>query len=284
MRKLRRSLLQAALLGIVSVFAFVGLSLADAGPIEPVGLSSWNPSSVSVNAGESVSFKNTSGTSHGVTWTGTSLEQLHVGNPQRQRQRGELGRVLHVQPGRQLSVQVHDPSRDGRNSHRERARKPTVTTGTATVSSDTEATLKGTVDPNEQSTTYFFKWGTTTSYTGGTTSSEPAGNGTTAVNASAELTGLLPKTTYHFKLFATNGSGTSEGTDKTFTTSGPPTATTTGTTSLSPTPRSPSRGRSTRSATRRATFSNGEKPPATAIRPAPPRLAAGSAPFRKRQA
>jgi hypothetical protein len=38
------------------------------------------------------------------------------------------------------------------------------------------------------------------------------------VEVSAALTGLAPNTTYHFRISATNGSGTSDGSDDTFTT------------------------------------------------------------------
>jgi hypothetical protein len=46
-----------------------------------------------------------------------------------------------------------------------------------------------------------------------------AGSGTTAVNESAAITGLTAGTLYHYRLTATNGTGTTNGSDGTFTTS-----------------------------------------------------------------
>ena len=42
--------------------------------------------------------------------------------------------------------------------------KPTVTPEAATAVTDTGATLKGSVNPNGESTTYWFEYGTSTSY------------------------------------------------------------------------------------------------------------------------
>ncbi len=94
---------------------------------------------------------------------------------------------------------------------------PTATTGSAKSVSTTSATFTGTVNPRGQDTKYHFEYGTTTAY-GTSTSSSSAGNGTSGVSASAPIAGLIPNTTYHFRLVATNGSGTSPGADATFTT------------------------------------------------------------------
>lgn len=95
---------------------------------------------------------------------------------------------------------------------------PTVTTTAATGITSTAATLNGTVNPNGQSTTYYFQYGTTTAY-GTNTTSTSAGSGSTSVAVSANLSGLAPSTTYHFRLVATNASGTTNGLDQSFTTS-----------------------------------------------------------------
>jgi DNA-binding beta-propeller fold protein YncE/uncharacterized protein YfaP (DUF2135 family) len=97
---------------------------------------------------------------------------------------------------------------------------PTVVTGSATGVTATEAILHGTVNPNGFSTTDQFEYGTTTSY--GTTVpavAETAGSGVAAVEKGYVLTGLLPSTTYHFRIKATSSQGTSLGKDVTFTTS-----------------------------------------------------------------
>ena len=100
---------------------------------------------------------------------------------------------------------------------------PTVVTGASSNVTSSGATVAGTVNPNGQSTTYQFDYGTTSSY-GSHTTSTSAGSGTSAVNESANLTGLSPSTTYHYRIEATNNTGTSYGTDQTFTTPAAPIA------------------------------------------------------------
>jgi hypothetical protein len=90
--------------------------------------------------------------------------------------------------------------------------------GASGVTSD-GATLNGTVNPNGQDSTYQFDYGTTTSY--GTSVPDPAadaGSGSTAEGETALLTGLIPGTVYHYRIEATNASGTTYGQDSTFTT------------------------------------------------------------------
>jgi hypothetical protein len=98
---------------------------------------------------------------------------------------------------------------------------PTVTTQAASALTSSSATLNGTVNPNGQATSYHFDWGTSQSYLS-STSTQSAGSGTGNVAASANLTGLSPGTTYHYRLVATNGSGTTNGSDGSFTTSPAP--------------------------------------------------------------
>jgi DNA-binding beta-propeller fold protein YncE len=93
----------------------------------------------------------------------------------------------------------------------------------------TEATLKGTVNPENLGSSYYFEYGTTKSY-GSKTAEVGAGSGIANVAASQLITGLTPSTTYHYRVVETNSSGTTTGEDKTFTTSaGLPPAVTTGT-------------------------------------------------------
>ena len=94
---------------------------------------------------------------------------------------------------------------------------PTVTTSAATSISSTGAQINGTVNPNGSITTCQFEYGTTTSY-GTTTTLQNVGSGTAQVSVNAILTGLLPSTTYHYRLTASNAGGTAQGTDLTFTT------------------------------------------------------------------
>ena len=101
------------------------------------------------------------------------------------------------------------------------AAAPTATTGPTTAAGATTATVTGTVDPGGQATTWHVEYGTSTSY-GSTTSATSAGSGTTATAISDNLTGLATGTTYHYRVVATNGTGTSHGSDAVFTTLAPP--------------------------------------------------------------
>jgi len=93
---------------------------------------------------------------------------------------------------------------------------PSVTTLPATSVTSVSAVLNGTVNPNSLSTTYYFQWGTSTSYSNAT-SSLSAGSGTTTVAVNASISSLISGTTYHFRLVAINSDGTSYGSDLTFT-------------------------------------------------------------------
>lgn len=101
------------------------------------------------------------------------------------------------------------------------AARPGVTTSPATGVTNNAAKLNGTVNPNGQTTTWFFEYGTTTSY-GTKTAAKNAGTGTKPVNVSVAIGKLSAGTTYHVRLVASNASGTTEGGDQSFTTSGPP--------------------------------------------------------------
>lgn len=98
------------------------------------------------------------------------------------------------------------------------ATKPTAITGPVTATSSTSATVSGTVNPNGTATTWFFEYGTNTSY-GKESTHTSAGAGTSDVAANATLSSLTPNTTYHYRLVATSSAGTSRGTDGVFTTS-----------------------------------------------------------------
>jgi hypothetical protein len=101
------------------------------------------------------------------------------------------------------------------------ASEPVVSTGNATTITPTSATVNGTVNPEGQATTYHFEYGTTISY-GSQTATASAGAGTADVKVSDQLTSLAPNTTYHYRLVATNASGTTLGADVTFKTPKPP--------------------------------------------------------------
>ncbi|MDO8208860.1 OmpA family protein [Conexibacter sp. CPCC 206217] len=100
---------------------------------------------------------------------------------------------------------------------------PSLANAAAADLTTTSATLSGEVGPGGAETTYHFEWGAAAgAYDGGRTDDATVAAGTDAVPVRAEIDGLQPSTTYHFRLVATNDAGTTEGDDATFTTSDAP--------------------------------------------------------------
>jgi hypothetical protein len=102
------------------------------------------------------------------------------------------------------------------------AGKPSATTSGAAGVSPTAANLSGSVNPNGLVTTWYFQYGKSTSY-GARTTAQDAGSGKKQVAVGATLTGLSGKTTYHYRLVATNSAGTALGADRSFKTPEAPT-------------------------------------------------------------
>ncbi len=92
---------------------------------------------------------------------------------------------------------------------------PIVTTSAATGKQPQQATLNGTVNSNGTTlSNCHFEYGPSTSYG----SSVPCSGPESGESATASLS---PGTAYHFRIVATNASGTAYGNDETFTTPGP---------------------------------------------------------------
>ncbi len=99
------------------------------------------------------------------------------------------------------------------------AMPPVVTTKTATNVTSSTATLNGSVNPNGATTTVHFEYGLTTGY--GSSTAAHSYSGYTTQNVSANISGLSPNTTYHFRLVGSNSGGTRYGGDRTLTTFSP---------------------------------------------------------------
>jgi phosphodiesterase/alkaline phosphatase D-like protein len=113
---------------------------------------------------------------------------------------------------------------------------PVVSTNSAAPVGVSTATLNGTVNANDDSTTVSFEYGTSTSYGSIVTADQSPVTGTTDTAVSRAITGLALGTTYHYRAVATNGSGTVNGADMTFTTGvTPPTVSTDAATSVNTT-------------------------------------------------
>jgi hypothetical protein len=103
------------------------------------------------------------------------------------------------------------------------ATPPGVKTGGTTAITPQTATIKGSINPHGAPTAFYFQFGRTTAY-GTRTTTGDAGAGTRTIAASAPLTALKPKTTYHYRLVAFSTAGTTRGADRTFKTLQIPTA------------------------------------------------------------
>jgi phosphodiesterase/alkaline phosphatase D-like protein len=114
------------------------------------------------------------------------------------------------------------------------AATPTVTTNAASSVTTSGATLNGTVNANNQSSTVTFEYGTTTSYGTTVTADQSPVTGSSSTAVSKAISGLTMNTTYHYRVVGQNASGTSYGADMTFFTSAPaaPSATTDAATSV----------------------------------------------------
>src|SRR5439155_16895476 len=94
---------------------------------------------------------------------------------------------------------------------------PIATTGGASAITTSSAHVAGTANPRQLPTTYRIRFGKTPAY-GSQTAPVSIGSGSSNVTAGANLAGLDPNTTYHYRLIATNTDGTTLGADRTFTT------------------------------------------------------------------
>jgi hypothetical protein len=101
---------------------------------------------------------------------------------------------------------------------------PVVGTGGASAIGQGQATLSGSVDPRGWDTTYRFEYGMSTAYGASwPTVAVDLGGLTGAQSVSVTVQNLLPGTTYHYRLVASNTAGTIvAGEDQTFTTSSYP--------------------------------------------------------------
>jgi PKD repeat protein len=96
---------------------------------------------------------------------------------------------------------------------------PTATTGAASEVHSSVATLHATVNPEGLATTYYFEYGTSSSYGNRMPlRAEEIGSGTVGVQVSAAIRGLTGNEIYYFRVVAKNIAGTVYGEDETFTT------------------------------------------------------------------
>jgi hypothetical protein len=96
---------------------------------------------------------------------------------------------------------------------------PTVVTGAASSITAKTAVLNATVNPNgEAVSACTFEYGPTTSYGHSARCASLPGSGTSPIAVSARVARLVMRSTYRFRIVATNPSGTSDGKSKTLKT------------------------------------------------------------------
>lgn len=130
--------------------------------------------------------------------------------------------ISHLIPGTTYHYKLIALSKDGAAYASDRTFKtsghspPVVATGGPISIHQTSATVTGTVNPNNATTTYEFQYGTSTAYTQQTIAKTLPASKTTSIVAET-LTGLTPGTTFHYRLVALHGTSVSSaGADETF--------------------------------------------------------------------
>jgi hypothetical protein len=99
---------------------------------------------------------------------------------------------------------------------------PIVAETAAHAVTDRGATLEASVNPNFGETFYSFEYGRASSYGDETPLTGPIGPDGKLHPVGADLSGLFPGTTYHYRVVALNFGGTVHGPDRTFTTQSEP--------------------------------------------------------------
>jgi hypothetical protein len=223
---LMRTTLAIALSAATSAFLAAGASAATAPTISTSAATSVGPTTAQLNGSVNPNGATTSwyfeyGTS---TSYGTKTPSHSVGSGTTPV--GVFAPISGLQTGRTYHFRLVATSDGGTSLGADAtfatgAGAPTVTTQSATSVSVSSATLQGSVNPNGEPTSWYFEYGTSTSY-GTKTSVRSGGSGTRATNVSVSVSGLAAGATYHFRLVASNSTGTTTGNDVSFTTAGPP--------------------------------------------------------------
>jgi virginiamycin B lyase len=97
---------------------------------------------------------------------------------------------------------------------------PRVSLGAPSAIGATSATVAGTVDPRGTATAVRVEFGPTAAY--GRSVALAEASGADPLPVSGSLTGLVPATTYHYRLIASSDDGTARSDDATFTTTAAP--------------------------------------------------------------
>ncbi len=94
---------------------------------------------------------------------------------------------------------------------------PTITGASVTNTTSTGATVSAEIYPHGEVTTYLVEYGLSNTY-GSSTSGASISAQHGPANIQTQLTGLAPNSEYHFRIIATNSTGSEQSSDATFTT------------------------------------------------------------------
>jgi hypothetical protein len=119
---------------------------------------------------------------------------------------------------RVLVSMANASNNNANNNANQASQSSSVSVAVASAPTTSEA-VNGTVSPNGSDTTAYFVYGPTTSF-GYRTAAQDMGSGTVTVPISANLTGLIPNTTYYYRVVGSNAYGSGGGTTHSFTTNG----------------------------------------------------------------
>ncbi|HEX3693204.1 MAG TPA: hypothetical protein VHU13_07660 [Solirubrobacteraceae bacterium] len=97
------------------------------------------------------------------------------------------------------------------------AKPPSASTGGVEQRTYSSAILNATINPHGVETNYYFQYGATSVY-GAQTPTAPVGSATTPTAAKQTLTGLQTGISYHYRVVAVSGAGTTFGRDRVFST------------------------------------------------------------------
>jgi hypothetical protein len=97
---------------------------------------------------------------------------------------------------------------------------PKVRTTAAIGVAGTEAVVGGVINADDQPTHFRFQYGLTTSYGMTTEVNEEVVTGHFNTNVAEALSGLRPRSTYHYRIIGLNRFGSVHGNDRTFRTTG----------------------------------------------------------------
>ena len=131
--------------------------------------------------------------------------------------------LTHLEANKEYRFRVNATNSEGRSISATQSVStrpvPSITQVAAVNTTETSADLTASINPNGLPTTYRFEYGPTVAYG----SSVPIPNGSVGAGESeqsavAHITGLLPKTAYHFRVVAENSQGMVESGDQTFET------------------------------------------------------------------